>query len=103
VVRIRGEVEHLDARNPPDRSGDRIDGSRVASFREVRNALDDLLQFPTSLCYPVGTSMADNIAYPGNPGLPKEVREKILSTFRHSLNLYKAGKGEDSRSAANSS
>jgi len=39
--------------------------------------------------------MADNIAYPGNPGLPKEVREKILSTFRHSLNLYKAGKGED--------
>jgi tetratricopeptide (TPR) repeat protein len=39
--------------------------------------------------------MADNIAYPGNPGLPKEVREKILSTFRHSLNLYKAGKQED--------
>ncbi len=39
--------------------------------------------------------MADNIAYPGNPGLPREVREKILSTFRHSLNLYKAGKHED--------
>jgi len=39
--------------------------------------------------------MADNIAYPGNPGLPKEVREKILSTFRHSLNLFKAGKNED--------
>ena len=39
--------------------------------------------------------MADNIAYPGNPGLPREVREKILSTFRHSLNLFKAGKAED--------
>jgi tetratricopeptide (TPR) repeat protein len=39
--------------------------------------------------------MTDNIAYPGNPGLPKEVREKILSTFRHSLNLFKAGKAED--------
>ena len=39
--------------------------------------------------------MADNIAYPGNPGLPREVREKILSTFRHSLNLFKAGKTED--------
>ena len=39
--------------------------------------------------------MADNIAYPGNPGLPREAREKILSTFRHSLNLFKAGKSED--------
>ncbi len=39
--------------------------------------------------------MADNIAYPGNPGLPREAREKILSTFRHSLNLFKAGKTED--------
>ncbi len=39
--------------------------------------------------------MADNIAYPGNPGLPREAREKILSTFRHSLNLFKAGKIED--------
>ena len=39
--------------------------------------------------------MADNIAYPGNPALPKEVRDKILSTFRHSLNLYQAGKAVD--------
>ena len=39
--------------------------------------------------------MADNIAYPGNPGLPREAREKILSTFRHSLNLFKSGKTED--------
>jgi len=39
--------------------------------------------------------MADNIAYPGNPSLPKEVREKILSTFRHSLGLYGSGKAVD--------
>ncbi len=34
-------------------------------------------------------------AYPGNPSLPREVREKILSTFRHTLNLYKEGKADD--------
>jgi tetratricopeptide (TPR) repeat protein len=34
-------------------------------------------------------------AYPGNPSLPKEVRDKILSTFRHTLNLYKEGKTDD--------
>ena len=34
-------------------------------------------------------------SYPGNPSLPKEVRDKILSTFRHTLNLYKEGKSED--------
>jgi len=34
-------------------------------------------------------------AYPGNPSLPREVRDKILSTFRHTLNLYKEGKSED--------
>ena len=39
--------------------------------------------------------MADNTAYPGNPALPKEVRDKILSTFRHSLNLYRTGKSVD--------
>ena len=33
--------------------------------------------------------------YPGNPSLPREVRDKILSTFRHTLNLYKEGKAED--------
>jgi tetratricopeptide (TPR) repeat protein len=33
--------------------------------------------------------------YPGNPSLPKEVREKILSTFKHTLNLYKEGKLDD--------
>jgi tetratricopeptide (TPR) repeat protein len=34
-------------------------------------------------------------AYPGNPSLPREVRDKILSTFRHTLNLFKEGKSED--------
>jgi tetratricopeptide (TPR) repeat protein len=33
--------------------------------------------------------------YPGNPSLPPEVRDKILSTFRHTLNLYKDGKFDD--------
>jgi tetratricopeptide (TPR) repeat protein len=33
--------------------------------------------------------------YPGNPSLPKEVREKILSTFKHTLNLYHEGKLDD--------
>jgi hypothetical protein len=34
-------------------------------------------------------------AYPGNLSLPREVRDKILSTFRHTLNLYKEGKTDD--------
>ena len=33
--------------------------------------------------------------YPGNPSLPREVRDKILSTFRHTLNLFKEGKRDD--------
>jgi tetratricopeptide (TPR) repeat protein len=33
--------------------------------------------------------------YPGNPSLPREVRDKILSTFRHTLNLYKESKLDD--------
>ncbi len=33
--------------------------------------------------------------YPGNPSLPREVREKILSTFRHTLNLFNQGKTDD--------
>src|SRR5262249_28405606 len=33
--------------------------------------------------------------YPGNPSLPREVRDKILSTFRHTLNLYKENKLDD--------
>ncbi|MBC8645792.1 MAG: hypothetical protein H7X85_01405, partial [Thermoanaerobaculia bacterium] len=33
--------------------------------------------------------------YPGNTSLPKEVREKILSTFRHALNLFHERKIDD--------
>jgi tetratricopeptide (TPR) repeat protein len=33
--------------------------------------------------------------YPGNPSLPREVRDKILSTFRHTLNLFKESKTDD--------
>jgi tetratricopeptide (TPR) repeat protein len=33
--------------------------------------------------------------YPGNPSLPREVRDKILSTFRHTINLFKDGKTDD--------
>jgi tetratricopeptide (TPR) repeat protein len=40
-------------------------------------------------------SGTDTGAYPGNPSLPREVRDKILSTFRHTLNLFKEGKAED--------
>jgi hypothetical protein len=41
------------------------------------------------------SSSPDTGAYPGNPSLPREVREKILSTFRHTLNLYHEGKTDD--------
>ena len=34
-------------------------------------------------------------AYPGNPSLPAEVREKILATFRHALNLFSSGNVSD--------
>lgn len=40
-------------------------------------------------------SGAEPGSYPGNPSLPKEVREKILSTFRHTLNLFRESKTED--------
>src|SRR5574342_523125 len=33
--------------------------------------------------------------YPGNPSLPREVRDKVLSTFKHTLNLYQGGKLDD--------
>lgn len=33
--------------------------------------------------------------YAGNPSLPVEVREKILSTFRHALNLFSSGNVND--------
>jgi tetratricopeptide (TPR) repeat protein len=34
-------------------------------------------------------------SYPGNPSLPVEVREKILATFRHALNLFTSGNVSD--------
>jgi len=33
--------------------------------------------------------------YAGNPSLPAEVREKILSTFRHALKLFSSGNVND--------
>jgi len=33
--------------------------------------------------------------YPGNPSLPREVRDKILSTFKHTLTLFQEGKTDD--------
>ncbi len=41
------------------------------------------------------SSTAETGSYPGNSSLPREVREKILSTFRHTLNLFKEGKIDD--------
>ncbi len=41
------------------------------------------------------SGVAESGAYPGNPSLPREVRDKILSTFRHTLNLFKEGKTDD--------
>src|SRR4051812_40052586 len=41
------------------------------------------------------SSAAAPEGYPGNPSLPREVRDKILSTFRHTLNLFKEGKRDD--------
>ena len=40
-------------------------------------------------------SSAPEAQYPGNPSLPREVRDKILSTFRHTLNLFKESKIDD--------
>ncbi len=41
------------------------------------------------------SGVAEPGTYPGNPSLPREVRDKILSTFRHTLNLFKEGKTDD--------
>ena len=41
------------------------------------------------------SSDAHSGGYPGNLSLPIEVREKILSTFRHTLDLYRDGKVDD--------
>ena len=41
------------------------------------------------------TSSSAAEVYPGNPSLPQEVRQKILSTFRHALNLFSSGNLND--------
>jgi tetratricopeptide (TPR) repeat protein len=33
--------------------------------------------------------------YPGNPTLPAEVRDRVLSTFRHAVDLYKKGQTDE--------
>lgn len=38
---------------------------------------------------------APSASYPGNLSLPAEVRQKILSTFRHTLDLYRDGNLDD--------
>jgi tetratricopeptide (TPR) repeat protein len=40
-------------------------------------------------------AQAPSGTYPGNPSLPAEVREKIVSTFRHTLDLFRDGKIDD--------
>lgn len=39
--------------------------------------------------------MSSNAPYPGNPSLPPEVKDRVLSTFQHSLQLYRQGNVED--------
>jgi tetratricopeptide (TPR) repeat protein len=65
----------------------RIEEFRRAVYnREVR----ELPNNPES-----SMSSTNPAPYPGNPSLPREVREKILSTFRHTLNLFGQGKLDD--------
>jgi len=40
-------------------------------------------------------AQAPSGTYPGNPSLPVEVREKIVATFRHTLELFRDGKLDD--------
>jgi tetratricopeptide (TPR) repeat protein len=41
--------------------------------------------------------MTPTFDYPGNTWLPEEVRERVLSTFRHSLQLFKNGNVDEVR------
>jgi tetratricopeptide (TPR) repeat protein len=56
--------------------------------RNRRSGADRSLGRPVNAQAPSGT-------YPGNPSLPVEVREKIVSTFRHTLDLFRDGKLDD--------
>jgi tetratricopeptide (TPR) repeat protein len=44
---------------------------------------------------PVSGNSTNPGIYPGNPSLPREVRDKILSTFKHTLSLFQEGKTDD--------
>ena len=44
---------------------------------------------------PVSGNSTNPGLYPGNPSLPREVRDKILSTFKHTLTLFQEGKTDD--------
>ena len=39
--------------------------------------------------------MAEPVSYPGSPSLSAEAREKVLQTFRHTLEMARAGRNED--------
>ena len=39
--------------------------------------------------------MAEPVPYPGSPSLSAEAREKVLHTFRHTLEMARAGRNED--------
>jgi len=39
--------------------------------------------------------MAEPDSYPGSPSLSAEAREKVLQTFRHTLEMARAGRNED--------
>lgn len=93
---IRGHAEEPDAGCRTNRLGDLADPRRVLPFRDVRHTLDDgshrKRQF---IIFAFMSSLGEADAYPGNPSLPREVREKILSTFRHTLNLFHDSKLDD--------
>ena len=44
---------------------------------------------------PVSGNSTNPGLYPGNPSLPREVRDKILTTFKHTLSLFQEGKTDD--------
>ncbi len=39
--------------------------------------------------------MPEPVSYPGSPALSAEAREKVLQTFRHTLDMARAGRNED--------
>lgn len=39
--------------------------------------------------------MAEPVSYPGSPSLSAEARDKVLQTFRHTLEMARAGRNED--------